>query len=122
MVKSIVIVCEDSPFGKNSVIESIRMATGLLAIGDLDNCQIILMGDSVYFLNNSLNPEALNVDPFSNIMRLMELSDIEVYVHDEALNSAGLEQSDLISYENLKIVSNEKISQLILEANMTFKY
>ncbi len=122
MIKSIVIVCEDSPFGKNSVIEMIRMGAGLLAIGDLDNCQIIFMRDSVYFLNKSLNPEALNVDPFSNIMRLMELSDIEVYVHDEALNSAGLEQSDLISYENLKIVSNEEISQLILEANMTFKY
>ena len=122
MIKSIIIVCEDSPFGKNSVIEMIRMATGLLAIGDLDNCQVIFMGDSVYFLNKSLNPEAINVDPFSNIMRLIELSDIEVYVHDEALNSAGLEQSDLISYENLKIVSNEEISQLILEADMTFKY
>lgn len=122
MIKSVVIVCEDSPFGKNSVIESIRMATGLLAIGDLDNCQVIFMGDSVYFLNKDLNPEALNVDPFSNIMRLMELSDIEVYVHGEALNTAGLEQSDLISYENLKIVSNEEISQLILDANMTFKY
>jgi len=122
MIKSVVIVCEDSPFGKNSVIESIRMATGLLAIGDLDNCQVIFMADSVYFLSKNLNPEALNVDPFSNIIRLMELSDIEVYVHDEALNTAGLEQSDLISYENLKIVSNEEISQLILDANMTFKY
>ena len=122
MIKSIIIVCEDSPFGKNSVIEMIRMATGLLAIGDLDNCQVIFMGDSVYFLNKRLNPEAINVDPFSNIMRLIELSDIEVYVHDEALDLAGLEPSDLISYENLKIVSNEEISQLILEANMTFKY
>ena len=122
MIKSIVIICEDSPFGKNSVIESIRMATGLLAVGDLDNCQVIFMEDAVYFLNKNLNPEALNVDPFSNIMRLIELSDLEVYVHDKALDSAGLEQSDLISYENLKIVSNEEISQLIIEANMTFKY
>ena len=122
MIKSIVIICEDSPFGKNSVIESIRMATGLLAVGDLDNCQVIFMGDAVYFLNKNLNPEALNVDPFSNIMRLIELSDLEVYVHDKALDSAGLEQSDLISYKNLKIVSNEEISQLIIEANMTFKY
>ena len=122
MIKSIVIICEDSPFGKNSVIESIRMATGLLAVGDLDNCQVIFMGDAVYFLNKNLNPEALNVDPFSNIMRLIELSDLELYVHDKALDSAGLEQSDLISYENLKIVSNEEISQLIIEANMTFKY
>ena len=122
MIKSILIICEDSPFGKNSVIESIRMATGLLAVGDLDNCKVIFMGDAVYFLNKSLNPEALNVDPFSNIIRLMELSDLEVYIHDKALDLAGLEQSDLISYENLKIVSYEEISQLIIEANMTFKY
>jgi len=122
MVKSIVIICEDSPFGKNSVIESIRMATGLLAVGDLDNCQVIFMGDAVYFLNKNLNPEALNVDAFSNIMRLIELSDLEVFIHDKALDSAGLEQSDLISYENLKIVSNEEISHLIIDANMTFKY
>ena len=80
------------------------------------------MGDAVYFLNKSLNPEALNVDPFSNIMRLMELSDIEIYVHDDALDSAGLDHLDLISYENLKIVSYEEISRFILEANMTFKY
>lgn len=122
MIKSILIICEDSPFGKNSVIESIRMATGLLAVGDLDNCKVIFMGDAVYFLNKNLNPEALNVDPFSNILRLMELSDLEVYIHDKALNLAGMEQSDLISYENLKIVSYEEISQLIIEANMTFKY
>lgn len=122
MVKSIVLICEDSPFGKNSVIESIRMATGLLAIGDLDDCKVIFMGDAVYFLNKNLNPEALNVDPFSNIMRLMELSDLEVFVHDEALKTAGLDSSELIAYENLIIVNSEKISQLILEADMSFKY
>jgi len=122
MVKSIVLICEDSPFGKNSVIESIRMATGLLAIGDLDDCKVIFMGDAVYFLNKNLNPEALNVDPFSNIMRLMELSDLEVFIHDEALKTAGLDSSELIAYENLIIVNSEKISQLILEADMSFKY
>jgi len=98
------------------------MATGLLAIGDLDDCKVIFMGDAVYFLNKNLNPEALNVDPFSNIMRLMELSDLEVFIHDEALKTAGLDSSELIAYENLIIVNSEKISQLILEADMSFKY
>ena len=47
MVNSIVILCEDSPFGKNSAIESIRMATGLLAVGDIDECKVIFIGDEV---------------------------------------------------------------------------
>ena len=53
MVDSIVLVCEDSPFGKNSVVESIRMAAGLLALEDLGSVKVILMRDAVYFLNKN---------------------------------------------------------------------
>ncbi|MFX1444974.1 MAG: DsrE family protein [Promethearchaeota archaeon] len=122
MVDSIVIICEDSPFGKNSAVESIRMATGLLAVGDLDKCKVIFLGDAVYFLNKNLNPEILNLDSFSNIMRLIELSDLEIYVLDEALESADMSHSDLISNDNLKIVHNKELSNLILKADMSFKY
>ena len=122
MVNSIVIICEDSPFGKNSAIESIRMATGLLAVGDIDECKVIFIGDAVYFLNKNLNPEALNLNGFSNIMRLIELSDLEIYVLNEALEAADMGHSDLISNDNLKIVNAKEISNLILEADMSFKY
>ena len=122
MVQSIVIICEDSPFGKNSVTESIRLATGLLAVGDIELCKVIFMGDAVYFLNKNLTPQALNVDPVDNIIRLMELSDLEIYVHDDALKIAGLEITELIQNENLKVVDMNEISKLILEAEMCFKY
>jgi sulfur relay (sulfurtransferase) DsrF/TusC family protein len=122
MVNSIIILCEDSPFGKNSAIESIRMATGLLAVGDIDECKVIFMGDAVYFLNKNLNPEALNLDSFSNIMRLIELSDLEIYILDNALEAADMDSSDLISYENLKIINAKELSKMILKADMSFKY
>ncbi|MHA2049392.1 MAG: DsrE family protein [Promethearchaeota archaeon] len=122
MVNKIVIICEDSPFGKNSVVESIRMATGILAVGDLDDCKVVLLKDAVYFMNKSLNPEALGVDQFTNIIRLIDLSELEIYVHDEALNMAGLTASDLLPIETIKIVNFEEISQLILNADMSFKY
>ncbi len=122
MVESIVIICEDSPFGKNSVIESIRMATGILAVGDIEDCKVVFMGDAVYFLNKNLNPEALNVDPFTSVMRLFELSGLEIFIHDEALNTAGLAKSELKLSENIHVVTSEEISQLIVEANMSFKY
>ena len=122
MVNSIVIICEDSPFGKNSAVESIRMATGLLAVGDLDDVKVVFMQDAIYFLNKNLNPQALNFYPVDNIMRLIELSDLEIYVHDKALKVAGMENSDLIQNENLQVVDYEKISELIIEADMSFKY
>jgi len=122
MVNSIIILCEDSPFGKNSVVETIRMATGLLAIGDIDDCKVVFMKDSIYFLSKNLNPDALKVDHFTNIMRLIELSDLEIYVHDKALEDAGMVVSDLMPGDNIKVVNIEKISELIAEANMSFKY
>jgi len=122
MANSIIIMCEDSPFGKNSAVETIRMATGLLAIGDIDNCKVVFMKDAIYFLNKKLNPDALQVDHFENIMRLIDLSGLEIYVHDEAMGEAGMVRSDLLPIENLKIVSIEEISQLILDADMSFKY
>ena len=122
MANSIVILCEESPFGKNSVVESIRMATGILAVGDIDNCNVILMGDAVYFLNRKMDAKALKVNEFTNILRLIELSDLEIYVHDEALEIAGLDQSDLLPIDTIKVIDIKEISRLILEADMSFKY
>ncbi|MFX1553339.1 MAG: DsrE family protein [Promethearchaeota archaeon] len=122
MVNSIIIICEDGPFGKNSVVESIRMAAGLLAVGDIDDCKVILLKDAIYFLNKNLNPKALNMDTFGNIIRLIELSDLEIFIHDEALQIAGMDSTDLILNDYVNVVDNKKISQLILEAEMSFKY
>ncbi len=122
MVNSIIIICEDGPFGKNSVVESIRMAAGLLAVGDIDDCKVILLKDAIYFLNKNLNPKALNMDTFGNIIRLIELSDLEIFIHDEALEIAGMDSTDLILNDYVNVVDNKKISQLILEAEMSFKY
>ncbi|MHA2186125.1 MAG: hypothetical protein ACXAAI_14125, partial [Promethearchaeota archaeon] len=72
--------------------------------------------------NKNLNPKALRVDQFTNIMRLINLSDLEVFIHDEALNNAGLTATDLLPIETLKIVSFEEISQIISNADMSFKY
>ncbi|MFX0138099.1 MAG: DsrE family protein [Candidatus Hodarchaeota archaeon] len=122
MVNSIIIICEDGPFGKNSVVESIRMGAGLLAVGDIDECKIILLRDAIYFFNKNLNPEVLSMDDFANIIRLIELSGLEIFLHDEALRVAGMVHSDIILPNIVKIINLKKISQLILEANMSFKY
>lgn len=122
MVKSVVILCEDSPIGKNSAVEAIRIGAGIMAVGDLDECKIVFMGDSVYFLSKKFDPEKVNRDAPSNIFRLMELSDLDIYVLDSALEIAGISVPDLIEYENLKIANIKEISKLILDADVTYRY
>jgi len=122
MVKSVVILCEDSPIGKNSALEVIRMAAGIMAVGDLDKCKIVFIGDSVYFLSKNFDPEKVNMENPSNIFRMMELSDFEVYALDSALEIAGIEPSDLIDFDNVKIASWKEISAFILEADVFYRY
>ncbi|MHA1241217.1 MAG: DsrE family protein [Promethearchaeota archaeon] len=122
MVKSVVILCEDSPIGKNSALEAIRMGAGIMAVGDLEECKIIFMGDSVYFLSKNYDPEKVNMDIPSNIFRMMELSDLDVYVLDSALEIAGIKQSDLIDFDNLKVTSYKEVSKFILDADVTYRY
>lgn len=122
MVKSIVIICEQSPIGKNSAIEAIRMAAGIMAVGDLENCKVVFMGDAVLFLSKSFNPNAVNMDDFSNVFRLMELSDIEVYALDIALEIAGLSRSNLIDYDNVNVASIKDVSKFLLEADVSYRY
>ena len=122
MVKSVVILCEDSPIGKNSAVEAIRMGAGIMAVGDLEECKIIFMGDSVYFLSKNFDPEKVNMNIPSNIFRMMELSDLDVYVLDSALEIAGIKQSDLVDFDNVNVASNREISKFILEADLTYRY
>ena len=122
MVKSVIILCEDSPIGKNSAVEAIRMGAGIMAVGDLEECKIIFMGDSVYFLSKNFDPEKVNMDVPSNIFRMMELSDLDVYVLDSALEIAGINKSDLVEFDNVKVASNKEISKFILEADLTYRY
>lgn len=122
MIKSVVILCEDSPIGKNSAVEAIRMGAGIMAVGDLEECKIIFIGDSVYFLSKNFNPEEVRMDVPSNIFRMMELSDLDVYVLDTALEIAGIKLSDLVDFDNVKVASNKEISKFILEADVTYMY
>jgi len=122
MVKSVVIICEDSPIGKNSNVEAVRMGAGITVMGDIQDCKIIFLGDSVYFLSKNVKPEAINMEDNSNIYRMMELSDITIFALDTALEIAGLDPSDIVDYENVKITSLRHIAQMILEADVIYRY
>ncbi|MFX0009873.1 MAG: DsrE family protein [Candidatus Hermodarchaeota archaeon] len=122
MVKSVVIICEDSPIGKNSTTESIRLGAGIMVLGDIEDCKIIFMGDSVYFLSKKFNPEVLNMESMDNIYRMLELSDIKIFALDSALHHAGVSQNDLIDFQMVNIATIKEVSNYISQADTIFRY
>lgn len=121
MVKSIVIMCDQSPIGKNTAAESLRFASGLISLSDLE-MKVVFIDDAVYFFNKNINPKAVNRDDFTTIMRIAKLSDLDIYLLDQSLKERGLEESDLISYENLKIIGLKEIAQFINNADTSIRF
>lgn len=122
MVNSVVIITEQSPIGKNSAVEAIRIGSGFVALGEIIDCQIVFTGDAVYFLNKNADPTALGMDSVSEPIEMADLSDLELYVIDTALEDAGLSNIDLIEYENLKIITIDELTEIIEKADVCFRF
>ncbi len=122
MVESVVIITDQSPMGKNSALEAIRIGSGFVALGEFINCQIVFTGDAVYLLNKNAKPEAIGMDPLDEVMEIADLSDLELYVVDQALQDAGMSANDLVEYENLKIITIEEVVDLIENADTSFRF
>ncbi|MHA2051640.1 MAG: DsrE family protein [Promethearchaeota archaeon] len=112
MVESVVVISDQSPIGRNSAIEAIRIGSGFTALGEHIDCKIIFTGDAVYLFNKYCNPEVVGMDPLTEVLEIADLSDLEVYLID----------SDLVEYENLKIISYDDLADLIANADTSFRY
>ena len=73
MVESVVVISDQSPVGKNSAVEAIRIGSGFTALGEFIDCKIVFTGDAVYLFNKNCDPEAVGMDPLE--FRLKNLKD-----------------------------------------------
>ncbi|MHA1916589.1 MAG: DsrE family protein [Promethearchaeota archaeon] len=122
MVESVVVISDQSPIGRNSAIEAIRIGSGFTALGEHIDCKIIFTGDAVYLFNKYCYPEVVGMDPLTEVLEIADLSDLEVYLIDSALKEAGFTEDDLVEYENLKIISYDDLADLIANADTSFRY
>lgn len=122
MIESVVIISDQSPIGKNSAIEAIRIGSGFTALGEFIDCKIVLTGNAVYLFNKSCNPEVVGMDSLEEVLEIADLSDLEVYIIESALKDAGMSKDDLVEYENLKVINYDELTDLIANASTTFRF
>ncbi|MFW9941500.1 MAG: DsrE family protein [Candidatus Thorarchaeota archaeon] len=122
MIESVVVISDKSPIGWNSAIEAIRIGSGFTALGEFIDCKVVLTGDAVYLFNKSCNPEAVGMDPLTEVLEMADLSDLEVYLIDSALSEAGMTKDDLVEYENLTVINYDELTDLIANADTSFRF
>jgi sulfur relay (sulfurtransferase) DsrF/TusC family protein len=122
MVESVVIITDQSPVGKNSAAEAIRIGSGFVALGEYIKCQVIFTGDAIYLLNKNADPNDLGMDSNDEVLEIADLSDLELCIIDTDLKNAGMTEDDLIEYESLKIITVGELSDLIDQADVCFRF
>ena len=122
MIESVVVISDQSPIGKNSAIEAIRIGSGFTALGEYIDCKIVFTGNAVFLFNKGCNPEVVGMDSLEEVLEMADLSDLEVYVIESALKEAGMTKEDLTEYENLKIIDYDELTDLIANADTTFRF
>ncbi|MFX1567368.1 MAG: DsrE family protein [Promethearchaeota archaeon] len=122
MVESVVIISDQSPIGRNSAVEVIRIGSGFTALGEFIDCKIVFMGDAVYLFNKNCDPEVVGMDSLAEVLEMADLSDLEVNIIESALQDAGLTKEDMIDYENLKFIGYDELTDLIANADVSFRY
>lgn len=121
MVKSVLIICDKSPFGTNSANEAIRISSGLIGLGAGVRSQVIFMGDAVMFMNKNLKPELIGMDNLAEGLEMADLTELPMVLVKEDMAERGLQKEDLINYSKIEIIRSEELPKIALEFDVIFK-
>ncbi len=122
-MESILILCNKSPFGTNSVIEAIRLGSGFIALGEMLDCKIFLYGDAVLAMKKNLKPSKIGVDSFAEGLEMADLSELPIILAQEDLDRLQIKNSELFEFEEIPIetISIGELDQLISGFDTVFQ-
>lgn len=121
MVESILILCDKGPFGTNSACEAVRLGSGFLGLGEDVECKVAFMGDAVLTMKNNLQAEQIGMDSMEEALEMADLTDMEVILIKEDMDTRGMKKEDVIEYENVSIISIKELNTVISQFDATFK-
>ena len=119
-MKSILIMCKNSPFGTNSALEAIRLGAGFMGVGEDINCKIVFSGDAVLTMRKNLSPSIIGMDGMEDGLEMGDLTDLPIVLIQEDMAQRGMTAEDVIEYEELTIVPRTEIPNIMTEFDSAF--
>ena len=121
MIESVLILCDKGPFGTNSASEAVRLGSGFIGLGEDVDCKVIFMGDAVLNMKNNLDADQIGMDSMAETLEMADLTDMEIILVKEDMETRGMKKEDIIEYENVSIISIKELSELINQFDTVFK-
>jgi tRNA 2-thiouridine synthesizing protein C len=113
----VIVMFHKGPYGTINSLEGVRVAQGLLVL-DVET-DAIFINDGVFNLINNQEPDGIGHHSVMGALEAMHRFDIPIFAIAESLEARGIKAEDLDPKLEVKIVTLDELSELLLEADAT---
>ncbi|NHJ84618.1 MAG: hypothetical protein FK734_04100 [Asgard group archaeon] len=116
-MERVIVIFRKGPYGQINSLEGIRVAQGLLVL-DVET-DAVFIDDGVFNLIKDQNPEGIGHHSISGALEAMHRYDIPIFAVDFSLEQRGIKSENLDPNLEVKIITLDELSDLLLEADTT---
>ncbi len=116
-MEKVIVVFRKGPYGHINSLEGIRITQGLLVL-DVES-DAIFIDDGVFNLIKDQNPDGIGHHSLMGALEAMHRYDIPIFACESSLKQRGLKPEDLDPKLEVKIITIEELSDLLLQADAT---
>ncbi|MGC9780203.1 MAG: DsrE family protein [Candidatus Heimdallarchaeota archaeon] len=116
-MEKVIVIFRKGPYGQINSLEGIRVAQGLLVL-DVET-DAIFIDDGVFNLIKDQNPDGIGHHSVMGALEAMHRYDIPIFAFENSLKQRGVKPEDLDPKLEVKIISLDEFSELLLQADAT---
>lgn len=116
-MEKVIVIFRKGPYGQINSLEGVRIAQGLLVL-DVET-DAIFIDDGVFNLIKNQTPEGIGHHSVMGALEAMHRYEIPIFACEASLKQRGITVEDLDPSLEVKIISIEELSDILLQADAT---
>ncbi len=117
-IRRILVIFSKSPYGNVSIVEGIRLATGVTA-ADIASV-VLFIGDGVLAVSAGQQPDTIGLLPIGGSLEYLTANGIQIRVLRESLIAHGIPETKLQELENMKVINLAEMAGLMPQFDAVF--
>ena len=116
-MERVIVIFRKGPYGQINSLEGVRVAQGLLVL-DVET-DAVFIDDGVFNLIDKQNPEGIGHHSVMGALEALHRYDVPIFAIDSSLEERGIKAEDIDPKLEVKIITIEELSDLLVEADAT---